>query len=112
MDIRALVLVKTVAGAVVEPIQLSPLSPALLEVVGRSPLQRTVARLRNSGIQATKIISDSDFLPSLAETNGDGASHHSAGQERFWRAAETAFNELVQDGAELVLLVSLDHYAE
>ena len=112
MDIRALVLVKTVAGAVVEPIQLSPLSPALLEVVGMSPLQRTVVRLRNSGIPAIKIISDSDFLPSPAEMNGDGASHYSAGQERFWRAAENAFNDLVQDGAELVLLVSLDNFAE
>jgi NDP-sugar pyrophosphorylase family protein len=112
MDIRALVLVKTAAGAIVEPVQLSPLPPALLEVAGRSPLQRTVARLYHFGIQAVTVITDSDFFTPASATNGDAASYLNAGRERFWRAAENAFNELVQDGAELVLLISVDGYAE
>jgi carbonic anhydrase/acetyltransferase-like protein (isoleucine patch superfamily) len=112
MDIRALVLVKTAAETVVDPVQLSPLSPALLDIVGKSPLQRTVARLHRFGIQAVKVVSDSDYLVPNPATNGDAAGYVSAGRERFWRAAENAFNELVQDSAELVLLVSMDGYAE
>lgn len=112
MDIRALVLVRTAAETVVDPVQLSPLSLALLEVAGKSPLQRTVARLHHFGIQAVKVIADSDYLAPSPATNGDAASYLSAGRERFWRAAEIAFNELVQEGAELVLLVSMDGYAE
>ena len=112
MDIRAMVLVRTAAEAVVDPVQLSPLPPALLEVAGKSPLQRTVARLHYFGIQAVKVISDTDYLDPAPAANGDAASYLSTVRERFWRAAENAFNDLVQDGAELVLLVSMDGFAE
>src|SRR5262249_18145523 len=35
-----------------------------------------------------------------------------AAPDRFWRAAENAFNEMAQGGAELVVLVRLGAYAE
>jgi hypothetical protein len=36
----------------------------------------------------------------------------SAAPDRFWRTAENAFNEMAQNGAELVVLVRLGAYAE
>src|SRR5262249_173314 len=63
------------------------------------------------GIPPATVISDCDFLVP-APTNGDGANYLITARERFWRAAESAFNELVQDGAELVLVLPLGGYAE
>jgi hypothetical protein len=111
MDIRALVLVKTAAEILADPAPISFLSPALLEVAGKSALQRTLERLRQFGLQPVTVIADSEVPPAHA-TNGHRASYLSAARERFWRSAENAFNDMAQDGAELVLLINLVEYAE
>jgi hypothetical protein len=110
MDIRALVVVSKATEAAEEPTPLSALAPALLEVAGKTPLQRTVERLQEFGLQSITAITDSDFSGDMG--NGQGQGYQSTPRERFWRAAENAFNDLAQDGAELVLLVHLGGYAE
>lgn len=112
MDIRALILVNQSTEILANPIPFSPATPALLEVVGRTPLQRTIERLRRFGIQAITVVSDSDSFPPPSGSNGHGPNYLSSARERFWRAAENAFNDLAQDGAELVLLLGLSGYAE
>jgi NDP-sugar pyrophosphorylase family protein len=112
MDIRALVLVKKTEQAAVDPVPLSPFPSALLEVAGKSPLQRTIERLQHFGIQGVRAISDCEVLAPGRSLNGNAANYMSVEGERFWRAAENAFNDMVQDGAELVLLVSVEGYAE
>lgn len=109
MDIRALVLARTADEILADPTPICELPIAFLEVAGKSPLERTTERLDRFGVQQITVVSDS---PVDAGTNGDVEDHVDTNRERFWRAAETAFNDMVQEGAELVLLVSLDAYAE
>lgn len=110
MDIRALVLVSKGEEAVADATPLSPLAPALLEVAGKTALQRTVERLQEFGITSIMAVTDSDFNSN--DGNERGATFQAASRERFWRAAENAFNDIAQDGAELVLLIHLGGYTE
>lgn len=110
MDIRALVLVKTAVEILEDPTPIAPVSPALLEVAGKSALQRTLERLRHFGVQQIAVVTDTDVPPGSA--NGHAGNYLTAARERFWRAAESSFNEIAQEGAELVLLISLGGYAE
>lgn len=112
MDIRALVLVSNPVEVLADPLPFSPLAPALLEVAGKTPLQRSVERLRHFGVQPVTAIAVTDFLTPLTSTNGHGPDYLSAGLERFWRAAENAFNDIAQEGAEMVILMGLGGYAE
>jgi hypothetical protein len=111
MDIRALVLVKTITEILEDPTPIAPMPPALLEVAGKSALQRTLERLHHLGLQQIKVVADSD-LPPGHSLNGDAKNYLSTIRERFWRTAETSFNDLAQEGAELVLLINLGGYAE
>lgn len=110
MDIRALVLVSKAAEIAEDALPLATPAPALLEVAGRSAVQRTIDRLREFGIQTNAVVSDSDF--SANSGSQPGLTGQGTSQEQFWRAAENAFNELAQAGADLVLLVHLGGYAE
>jgi len=111
MDIRALVLVSKAVEDAADPMPLSALAPALLEVAGRTAVQRMVERLQEFGIHSTTVIADSDFLIAT-DGNQQGTTCQTTPRERFWRAAENAFSDLAQEGAELVLLVHLGGYAE
>lgn len=111
MDIRALLLVKTSTEILADPAPVSFLSPALLEVAGKSAVQRTIERLKRFGVQAVTVVSDSDFAATHA-TNGHGGNYLNATRERFWRAAENAFNDIAQEGAEIVLLISFGGYTD
>jgi hypothetical protein len=107
MDIRGLVLINCAEPA--DAVPLSPLPWALLEVAGKSPLERLAERLVRFGIPATAVVEcDSAQTP----INLTSASCVSTTHDRFWRTAENTFNEMIQDGAELVVLVRLGAYAE
>src|SRR5436853_7817436 len=103
MDIRALVLVNSAWDAA-EPVVLSPLPPALLEVVGKSPLQRTIERLKQFGIEQVLAVVESEDPPGPATLHESQPFLVHTSHDRFWRVAENAFNEMAQGGAELVLL--------
>lgn len=108
MDIRGLVLINSegMNG------EFSGLPPALVEVAGKSALQRTTERLRQFGAAEIKAVIEG---PVTFAPRGNGITAPkciTTSRERFWRVAENAFAELVQDGAELVLLFRLGGYAE
>jgi len=112
MDVRALLLVNRTAEELADPIPLSPLPPPLLEVAGKTPLQRTVERLRRFGAQTVTVLTEADVLPPASSGNGHGETYLNTVRERYWRTAESAFNDVAQEGAELVLVMSLGPYAE
>jgi hypothetical protein len=111
MDIRALVLVRTATEILEDSRPISPLPTALLEVVGKSPLQRTLDRLHRFGVQQVTVISDS-ILPSNPGDDRRDGTYLRSSREKFWRVAEAAFSDMAQEGAELVLLIALGGYAE
>src|SRR6516165_11521960 len=110
-DIRALVLVRTAVESLEDPAPIFPLATALLEVAGKSPLQRTLSHLHRVGLQQVTVVSDS-MLPAEPDAGHYDKNCLGANREMFWQTAETAFNNMAQDGAELVLLISLGGYAE
>jgi len=79
-----------------------------VEVAGKTPLERMAERLQQFGISPVTAIVESNSSNGSPDPSLPSAS---AG-ERFWRAAETAFNDMAQSGAELVVLVRLGAYAE
>jgi hypothetical protein len=82
---------------------------AALDVAGKTPLQRMAERLQHYGISpVTAVVETSAQDP----FRGDSYPFVATTRERFWRAAENAFNDMAQAGAELVVLVRLGAYAE
>lgn len=110
MDIRALVLVKTAAEILSDPTPISRTPAALVEIAGKSVLQRNIERLSSFGVQQVTVVADSSL--SSGPVGDQDGNYLGANREKFWRGAENAFNDLAQEGAELVLLISLGGYAE
>ena len=111
MDVRGLILVnQSDIGQ-----QLSFAAPplALLDVAGYSPLQRMAKQLENYGISpVVAVVEETEpsfvrarLLPSTLDCRA-------AAPERFWRAAENAFNDLATNGADLVVVIRMGAYAE
>lgn len=84
---------------------------ALQSVLGKSVLSRIVQRLQHFGISSIATICDEHVAATL-----DPASVRDFNvvvQERgLWRCAESVFNDFVQKGAELVLVLRVGAYAE
>ena len=102
MDIRGLILVDTDAadnGSFTR----TPL--VMTDVAGASPLQRTAERLHRFGVDPVTIVVDDAACGDL-NSLPRGTTCLPALPGRFWRVAESAFNELSQK-AELVLVVRL-----
>jgi hypothetical protein len=88
-------------------------SLATLDVAGKSPLLRMAERLQQYGISSLSAVVEGG--PSVGVRNFGLPSDItciSTAPDRFWRTAENAFNEMAQNGAELVVLVRLGAYAE
>ena len=110
MDVKAIIVVGYVDPAsdaksrIPETFAGMPL--ALSEVLGKSVLARTVQRLRHYGISQLVTVCDPDVAANL-----DPAvitEFNIVAEERgLWRAAEAVFNDFVQKGAELVLVMRL-----
>jgi hypothetical protein len=111
MDIRGLLLANSeqnVAGN-----QTLNLPLATLDVAGKSTLQRMAERLQQYGLSQVSAVVESTG-PSGVRNFGlpSDVTCVSAAPDRFWKAAESAFNDMAQSGAELVILVRLGAYAE
>ena len=86
---------------------------AILDVAGKSTLQRMAERLQQYGISQ---------VSAVVETTGPSGVRNfglpldvscvSAAPDRFWKTAESVFNDMAQNGAELVILIRLGAYAE
>src|SRR5579859_60622 len=113
MDIRGLLLVNS--GNLREDNSAFPASGplGLLDIAGKSALERMAERLLAYGIApVTAIVESTAFPLSSGFTLSSGLNCASSTPERFWRVAESAFNDMAQGGAELVVLVRLGAYAE
>src|SRR6185312_12380626 len=91
--------------------QFSNFAPGLTDVAGKSLLERTAERLQKFGISPVAAVIEGPSYAGGIKPLGN-VTQIAAPPERFWRAAEGAFNDLVQAGAELVVLVRLGAYAE
>ena len=113
MDIRGLLLVNSGNRREEDPGFLASGPLGLLDIAGKSALERMTERLLHYGIApVTAIVESSSF--SLVDGNSrlDALQLITATADRFWRVAENAFNDMAQSGAELVVLVRLGAYAE
>lgn len=112
MDVRAILVVGNAAPQRLSGNESFAGVPfALCDVLGKSVLLRTIQRLQRYGV--TNIVS-------ICEKNAFAALDpkfirqcNLVPEERgLWRCAEAVFNDLVQKGAELVLVIRLGAYAE
>jgi NDP-sugar pyrophosphorylase family protein len=111
MDIRGLILVPKETEAAEEQLPLSTFPLALLETVGKTPLQRMTERLQQYGIEPLTVVAESESAGHSRLANAK-TLESSMKREGFWRTAENAFNEMIQNGAELVVLIKMGAYAE
>jgi hypothetical protein len=91
----------------------APAPLALLDVAGVSPLERLAERLRQQGISpVTAIIEWGLDYPHRSFPFPAEIDCRTTPSDRFWRTGESAFNDLAQSGAGLVLVIRLGAYAE
>jgi hypothetical protein len=111
MDIRGLLLVNTEN---IEELDQTPAAlTGILDVVGKSALHRMAERMQQYGI--TSISAVVETASAFAACNYGlpaDVTCVTATADRFWRTAESVFNDMAQNGAELVVLVRLGNYAE
>jgi hypothetical protein len=112
MDIRGLLLVNSenVGEANQAPVVMLP---GIMDVVGKTPLQRMAERLQNYGISSISAVVEAAASTGVRNFGlPSNVACMSAASDRFWRAAESVFNDMAQTGAELVVLIRLGTYAE
>jgi NDP-sugar pyrophosphorylase family protein len=111
MDIRGILLANSEQNVAGNQALDAPL--ATLDVAGKSTLQRMAERLQQYGISSVSAV--------VEATSNSGVRNFglpsdvtcvSAAPDRFWRTAESVFNDMAQSGAELVILIRLGAYAE
>jgi hypothetical protein len=113
MDIRGLILINSASVASEEHTQSSSLPFGLLDVAGKSPLERIAGLMRKFGINPiSAVIEGNSWNVRSMARSVPGVDAAIVQADRFWRAAENAFNDMAQSGAELVLLFRLGPYAE
>jgi hypothetical protein len=112
MDIRGLLLVNSGNLREEDSAFLVSGPLGLLDIAGKSPLERMAERLLAYGITPVTAIVEGGTPALSSSSTASGLNCITATRERFWRAAENAFNDMAQDGAELVVLVRLGAYAE
>lgn len=111
MDVKAIILV----GGDGEPAQqLAGVPLAFLDVLGEPVLQRVLSRLEHFGVTAAAVVTDVPLsdAPVARGIFRPGLRWMDAAGQQFWRAAENVFNDYVQSGSEIVLVIRLGAYAE
>ena len=111
MDIRGILLANSEQNVAGTQALDAPL--ATLDVAGKSTLQRMAERLQQYGISSVSAVVEA--TPNSGVRNfglSSDVTCVSAAPDRFWRTAESVFNDMAQSGAELVILIRLGAYAE
>ncbi|MBI2679077.1 MAG: hypothetical protein HYX28_09875 [Candidatus Koribacter versatilis] len=119
MDVKAIVLVGPGAAEGSAREQVAGVPIPLLDVLGRPLLHRVVDRLRRSVDEIAVIVEGGEgdaetfarLITSTAALPGVKATVMPAGGD-MWRAAEEAFSDFAQNGAEVVVAIRLGPYAE
>jgi len=84
----------------------------LIEVLGKTTLERMVENLRAAGFGDVVLVADSRLAgSSLLESSAAGATIVEAPASKLWRTAEQQFEELGEDATNLVI-AHLDAYLE
>jgi hypothetical protein len=111
MDIRGILLANSEQNVAAN--QALDVPVATLDVAGKSTLQRMAERLQQYGMSQVSAVVETTG-PSGVRNFGlpSDISCVSAAPDRFWKTAESAFNDMAQSGAELVVLIRLGAYAE
>lgn len=116
MDVRAIVLVGAPAegenafAVAAETIGGVPL--ALFDVLGRPVFHRVLEQVGRWGVNAVTLVTELSSTASSVFEKPAGVKHVDAGADQLWRAAENAFGEHVQGGAEAVLVLRVGPYVE
>jgi len=113
MDIRGLLLVNSGNSREKDSPFLASGPLGTLQVAGKTALDRTAERLQKFGISPVAAVVETAWTQAATANAGPaGLNSVKVPPDRFWRAAENAFNDMAQNGAELVVLVRLGAYAE
>ena len=95
MDIRGLVLINSASVDSEHQDQFPRFLPGLTDVAGKSALERTAERLQKFGISPVTAVIEGDPLNGGIKPIGS-ISQIVASSDRFWQAAESVFNDMVQ----------------
>ena len=114
MDIRGLLLVNSQNIEELDRETDAGVLTGTVDVAGKNALQRMAERLQQYGISSVSAVVENSSSYTGLHNYGlpSDITCVTASPDRFWRTAETAFNDLAQNGAELVVLIRLGAYAE
>ena len=110
IDIRGLILVDSLPSGRDGLLARTPF--AMVDVAGMSPLERIAQTMRRHGVSPMAIVVEDDSAYRRRRPIPPGMAFRAASPDRYWRLAEGTFNDLAQNGTELVLVVRLGPYAE
>ncbi|MBZ5507702.1 MAG: hypothetical protein LAO78_19750 [Acidobacteriia bacterium] len=112
MDIRGLLLVNSESIGEIDQSPVAALA-GTLDVAGKSPLLRIMERLQQYGVSSISAVVETGSSVTARNCGlPSDIARIAAAPDRFWRTAESVFNDMAQRGAELVVLVRLNSYAE
>jgi carbonic anhydrase/acetyltransferase-like protein (isoleucine patch superfamily) len=113
MDVKAIVVVgnRENADSARNPETFAGTPLAYCDVLGKSVLARTVQRLQHFGIADVVTVCEQSTVNAL-EASALQECNVVCEDRGLWRCAENVFNDFVQKGAEVVLIVRLGAYAE
>ena len=120
MDVRAILLTGAAAPCADgwtcvtdSPELFSGVPLAIMPVLGRPLIHHLADRLKQAGVDSVSVLNASDPTLALVEdAERADLKWKNVSSEQVWRAAEDEFDELVQAGAELVIVMRLGAYAE
>jgi NDP-sugar pyrophosphorylase family protein len=82
-----------------------PIPTVLVEVLGKSTLQRTIDALISAGADEVVVLSDSDSAsPEMRDLSVSNASIVKSATENLWRTAETIFTNCAETATHVFLL--------
>jgi NDP-sugar pyrophosphorylase family protein len=114
MDVRAILL--TAPGPEEKGQEWNSIGPplALVDVLGRSVLQRTAERLISHGVSAIHIVDQTGAQAFGSARSGmpSEISFVNVTGPQVWRTCETIFSDAAQSGAELMLVLRVGPYTE
>lgn len=116
MDVRAIVLAGALPGGdngygfPAETLGEVPI--AFFDVLGKPVFHRVLEQVARWGISSTILVTELSSAASDFFTKPAGVQHMEAEPEQSWRAAEAAFAEHVQAGADAVLVLRVGPYFE
>lgn len=106
MDVKAIILVTGAEEEAVAQFGGTPLG--LADVLGRPAVYHLVRHLKAQNVSDIAVITEA----AMELSREQGVSYTVAEGAQVWRAAETAFNDLAQSGAEEIIIVRMGAYVE